>query len=164
WLAQRFGGAITAAAGLITSAAGFLFVWRMWTLDVADNLIALHMILVGIGLGLTFSPISAAVINAADRDRLGTASALVIIMRLLGMTLGVSLLTALASARLSYLASLELGPALVDPMQAVDVYARLTVQVLAEMGLGGALLSAVGVIPALLLRHQTGADRDAAAP
>lgn len=164
WLAQRFGGAITAAAGLISAAVGFLLVWRMWTLDIADGLIALHMILVGIGLGLTFSPISAAVINAADRDRLGTASALVIIMRLLGMTLGVSLLTALASARLAYLAGLELGPAVIDPMQAVDVYARLTVQVLAEMGLGGALLSAVGVIPALLLQRDPRADGDAAEP
>jgi hypothetical protein len=42
------------------------------------------MALVGIGLGLTFSPISAAVIDTADQDKLGTASALVIIMRCSG--------------------------------------------------------------------------------
>lgn len=110
--------------------------------------------LVGIGLGLTFSPISASVINSADEDRLGVSSALVIIMRLLGMTLGVSSLTSFASQRLSLLAAAELGADFIDPYAAVDVYARLTVQVLAEIALLGAILCAVALIPALLLRRR----------
>lgn len=153
WLSDRAGARIVALAGLGIAAIGFVLIWQTWRLDTPDALVAGQMILVGVGLGLTFSPISAAVINAADADRLGTASALVIIMRLLGMTLSVSLLTALASARLSYLAGLELGALTgFDAAAAITIYSRLTVQVLAEMGLAGALLCAIGLIPAALLR------------
>lgn len=157
WLAERLGGRWIAVGGLALALVGFTLMWQGWTLEVANELVALHMILVGLGLGLTFSPISAAVINAADADRLGTASALVIIMRLLGMTLSVSLLTALASARLGYLAGLELGgQATFDAVAAINVYSRLTVQVLAEMGLVGAILCGVGLLPALLLDTEHG--------
>lgn len=152
WLSGRIGYARTAGLGLGLAGMGFVLIGLTWTLDIADGLIALEMALVGIGLGLTFSPISAAVINAADRDRLGSASALVIIMRLLGMTIGISLLTALASQRLGMLAALELGRQVVDPYAALDVYARLTVRVLAEIGLLGAAICAVGLLPVLLLR------------
>ena len=67
--------------------------------------IALEMALVGIGLGLTFSPISAAVINSADENRRGVASALVIILRLIGMTVAISSLTAVALQRVNVLAA-----------------------------------------------------------
>jgi hypothetical protein len=108
------------------------------------------MALVGIGLGLTFSPISAAVLNASDQDKLGTASAVVLIMRLLGMTLSVSLLTSLAGARLAQLAGQQAAAA-TDPAAALMLYARLTVQVLGETGLLGAGICALALIPAALL-------------
>src|SRR5690606_223355 len=103
-------------------------------------------------LGLTFSPISAAVINAAPSGRLGVASALVIILRLVGMTISVSLLTTLASRRLAFLAGETLGANMADAVAAIDTYARLTIQVLAEIGWIGALICAVALAPALLLR------------
>ena len=74
-------------------------------------------------------------------------------MRLLGMTIGVALLTAIASSRLSALASAELGQSVVDPFAAIDVYSRLTVQVLAEIALLGAVVCALALIPALLLKR-----------
>jgi len=126
-------------------------------------MIAVEMALVGIGLGLTFSPISASVINAADQDKLGVASALVIIMRLMGMTLSVSILTAFASQRLALLASAALGSTVVDPYAAIDVYAKLTVQVLTEIGLLGAVICAVALIPAFLLRRTAVAEKEAVA-
>lgn len=166
WLADRVGNARAAFIGLALAAVGFALIWRTWTLDVSDGLIALEMALVGVGLGLTFSPISAAVIDTADQDKLGTASALVIIMRLLGMTIGIALLTSTASARLSYLATLELGPNLVDAYQAIDVYSRLTVQVLSEMGLAGVIICLVGLLPSLGLqsRARTAQTHDLPAP
>jgi len=132
-------------------------------LDIADGFIAVEMALIGIGLGLTFSPISASVINAADQDKLGVASALVIIMRLLGMTISVSVLTAFASQRLALLASAELGSTVVDPYAAIDVYARLTVKVLTEIGLLGAIICAVALIPALMLRRGAVAEKEVVA-
>lgn len=157
WLSDRIGYRWTAALGLGLALAGFFAISQTWTLEVADSLIALEMVLVGVGLGLTFSPISAAVINAADHDKLGSASALVIIMRLLGMTLSVTALTAFASQRLGTLATAQLGQNAADPLAAIDVYSRLTVQVLAEMGLLGALVCAVAIVPALLLRRDKAA-------
>ncbi len=154
WLSERIGYRWTAALGLALALVGFAAVWQTWTLEVADGLIAVEMALIGVGLGLTFSPISAAVINAADSDKLGAASALVIIMRLLGMTLSVTGLTAFASQRLGMLASAALGQNAVDPLVAMDTYSRLTVQVLAEMGLLGAVICGVALIPALLMRKQ----------
>lgn len=154
WLSERLGYARTVGGGLLLALIGFALIWQTWTLDTADSIIALEMALIGVGLGLTFSPISASVINAADHDKLGSASALVIIMRLLGMTISVSLLTALASARLGYLVSLELGTQITDPFAALDIYAVKTVQVLSELGLLGAIICGVGLIPALLLRGQ----------
>jgi MFS family permease len=153
WVSARLGYGRAAAMGLGLALLGFLLVWATWELDTANLVIALEMAVIGVGIGLTFSPISAAVINAADHDRLGSASALVIIMRLLGMTIGIALLTAIASSRLSALASAELGSAVVDAYAAIDVYSRLTVQVLTEIALLGAVVCGIALIPALLLKR-----------
>src|SRR5690606_9016216 len=85
WLSQRVGYHIVAAGGLLVAALGFALIGMTWNYEIGDAIVALHMVIVGIGLGLTFSPISAAVINAAPAERLGVASALVIILRLVGM-------------------------------------------------------------------------------
>jgi MFS family permease len=148
WLAARIGYGRSACLGLGLALVGFVLVWRTWTLDMSDALVAVEMAIIGIGIGLTFSPISAAVINDADEDRLGSSSALVIIMRLLGMTISITLLTALASQRLGLLAAAELGAEVVDPFAAIDVYSRLTVQVLSEINLAGALICVVAIAAA----------------
>lgn len=149
WLSDRWGYQKVTLLGLGLAAAGFALIWQTWRLDMPDALIALEMALVGVGLGLTFSPISAAVINSADEDHRGVASALVIILRLVGMTVAVSSLTALSLQRVALLAAAEVG-ANVDPLQFVEVYAHVTVQVLAELGLLGAALCALACVPAAL--------------
>lgn len=150
WLSDRFGCQKTTAAGLALAALGFALMWQTWRIDLPDGVIALEMLLVGVGLGLTFSPISAAVINSADDDHRGVASALVIILRLVGMTVAVASLTSLALQRVSQLAAAELGTAVADPTQFVDEYSRITVQVLGEMGLLGAAICGLALVPALL--------------
>jgi hypothetical protein len=79
------------------------------------------------------------------------ASALVIILRLIGMTVAVSALTTISLQRVNILAAQALGGN-VDPQQAVNTYATITVQVLAELGLVGAVVCGLALIPALLLR------------
>jgi len=114
---------------------------------------------VGIGIGLTFSPISAAVINAADDDERGVASALVLILRLVGMTLSVSTLTTYALQRVNFLVAAELGvDTVVDTSIYADTYARLTVEVLGELGLIGAVLALVAMLPAAMLRNEAGKE------
>jgi MFS family permease len=156
WLTDRIGYQKTTLLGLGLAIVGFVLIWQTWTLDISDGFIALQMAVVGIGIGLTFSPISAAVINAADEDHRGVASALVIILRLLGMTVAVASLTTLSLERIRLLALQVLGPQGGDPRQFVEVYARITVQVLGELGLLGAVICAIGLAAAFLgLRKPT---------
>ena len=154
WLSDRIGYRNTTVIGLGLALIGFVAVWQTWVLTIPDGLIAVEMAVIGIGLGLTFSPISAAVINAARQDERGVASALVIILRLIGMTVSVSALTTLSLNRVNALAIEALGAAGVDPFQAGEIYANITVEVLAELGLIGALVCGVALIPAFLLRRR----------
>lgn len=150
WLSDRIGYQKTTMIGLGLAILGFGLIWQTWTLDVSDALIAVEMALVGVGLGLTFSPISAAVINAANDEQRGVASALVIILRLIGMTVAVSSLTTLSLNRITALAGAELGAQISDPDLYVDVYVKMTVQVLGELGLLGAIVCVLALIPAAL--------------
>ncbi len=152
WVSDRIGYRWTTIIGLTLAIAGFLAVWQTWTLEVSEALIAVEMAVIGVGLGLTFSPISAAVINAARQEERGVASALVIILRLIGMTVSVSALTTISLQRVNGLVGAALGGASVDIYAAAETYARVTVQVLAELGLVGAIMCGLALIPALLLR------------
>jgi MFS family permease len=152
WLSERIGFQKTTLLGLGMAALGFLLIWQTWTPTIENVLVALEMAIVGIGLGLTFSPISASVINAVDENHRGVASALVIILRLIGMTIAVSSLTTLSLHRVTYLASLQLGGVAIDPAQATEIYVQVTVEVLAELGLLGAIMCGLAMIPAYLLR------------
>lgn len=153
WLSDRIGVQKTTIIGLVLAVIGFGLIWQTWTLDMPDWLVATEMVFVGVGIGLTFSPISAAVINSADEDNRGVASALVIILRLIGMTVAVASLTNFALHRINQLASVELGGTLDSAAQTMDfisAYAGIAVRVLGELGLIGAVLCVLALIPAWL--------------
>jgi MFS family permease len=156
WLSERIGYQKTTLTGLILALIGFTLIWQTWTLDIDNLWVIIQMAIVGVGLGLTFSPISASVINAAREHERGVASALVIILRLIGMTVSVSWLSTLSLRRVTQLAT-EQNIGNVDPMQAIELYANITIRVLAEIGLIGAIVCLIACIPALLLR---GAGRE----
>ncbi|GAB4516808.1 MAG: MFS transporter [Anaerolineae bacterium] len=152
WLSERIGYSRTTLIGLGLSVIGFLMVWQTWTVDVSDVLIIIEMAIIGVGLGLTFSPISTSVINAARDEERGVASALVLILRLIGIGLSSSSLATYAINRVNALAVAELGEEALNTSLYVDTYARITVGVLAELGLLGAILSLIAMIPAALMR------------
>lgn len=158
WLSDRIGFRKTTIIGLALAVFGFGLVWQTWRLDIPDAIIATEMVFIGVGIGLTFSPISAAVINSADEDNRGVASALVIILRLIGMTIAVAALTNFALHRINGLAAAELG----GPMQSgdqtmefINAYASIAVRVLGELGLIGAVLCVLALIPAALGMKET---------
>jgi len=66
WLSDRIGFKKTTMIGLVLAMIGFTLVWQTWTIDMPNGLIAVEMIFIGVGIGLTFSPISAAVINSSQ--------------------------------------------------------------------------------------------------
>jgi MFS family permease len=113
------------------------------------------LLLGGVGLGVTIAPIGDAVINAVPDSERGIASALVIILRLIGMTIGVSAMTTYGVRRVSALT----GPALAnvpstDLQQMVEITQRIASQVTAEMALIAAGVCAGALIVALWLRSR----------
>jgi MFS family permease len=105
----------------------------------------------GVGLGLALSPIAATVIDAVGADRRGSASALVIILRLVGMTIGVSVLTLWGVQRQHVLR--QAGAA--DPLAASDpqrFLVNVAAQVIDETFLFAVAACALGLAITLMLR------------
>lgn len=98
-IGARFGLRLPAASGLLLIALGYAILW----FGLRNSLLlgmAPGLLVAGAGFGLTFAPIGATAIDAApDADR-GIASAMTLVFRLLGMTIGISALTAIAVRRL----------------------------------------------------------------
>lgn len=92
WLVQRAGPRWPTLAGMATALVGFGLM-SGWQAGTGYPTIAAHLLLTGAGLGLVLSPVATVIINAAGDERHGSASALVITLRLVGMTVGVSVLT-----------------------------------------------------------------------
>ena len=154
WLSDRIGIRNTVLLGVLMSLFGFVAIWATWKIDMSDLIVALEMAVVGIGIGLTFSPVSAAIINSATQAERGVASALVIILRLIGMTVSVSSLTTYGLFRVNHLAVLAQQNPSFDTSTFMNVYAESTVQVLGEMGLIGAVVCGLAIVPALFLARQ----------
>jgi MFS family permease len=145
WLCRKFGYRVPTVLGLLGAAGGFLLM-STWSPDVQYGPMTIHLALVGLGFGLVTAPLSTTAIDAVSETQRGVASGMVVILRLIGMNVGLSLLTAWGLKRFEYLSSdyaiAELGGVILD----------LTVQVLDETFLvaGGVLFSTILV--ALLLR------------
>ena len=77
---------------MLISGVGF-FLMTFWPSNVHDPQFTLNLLLTGLGFGLVIAPISATVINAVTDQQRATASALLTVMRLVGMLIGVALLT-----------------------------------------------------------------------
>jgi len=163
WLADRIGIRTTILAGLVLSVVGFALVWQTWTLDISNVILGLEMAMVGVGIGLTFSPVSTAIINSAYDEERGVAGAIVLILRLIGMTVSVSTLSSIMFYRVNALAA-EASNAVdtldIDAFQ--EAYVGAAIQVLGEMGLIGAVLSAIAIIPALWIAQKVTAPEEPA--
>jgi MFS family permease len=154
WLSDRFGIRNTTLLGLVMAVVGFLVMWQTWTLDLPDAFLAVQMAVVGTGIGLTFSPVSTAIINSAYDDERGVASALVIILRLIGMTVSISTLSSIMFYRVNALAAAASSTMeTLDTTALMNIYTGSAVQVLGEMGLVGAVLAAIAIIPALYMEQ-----------
>lgn len=92
-------GAIT-AAGMLAASVSF---WWMGTWDVgalASFSANVPLVLGGLGFGLALAPVNAAVLASTRDDSHGVASALVVVARMVGMLVGISVLTTYGLSRL----------------------------------------------------------------
>ena len=92
-LTERWSYRPVTAVGLTFCAVGMGLMGWLWLVDTPYLNMAAHLVILGIGFGLVIAPIGTAVINAAPEDQRGIASGLVIVLRLMGMSVGLSGLT-----------------------------------------------------------------------
>jgi MFS family permease len=99
WLLRRLGPAVLAATGLVLAGVGLLAMsgWGRGSLQSWSATAVLLM--VGLGLGLAIAPVNSAALSAARPDAHGVVSALVVLARMVGMILGLGLLTAIGLHR-----------------------------------------------------------------
>ncbi len=154
-LTERWSYRPVALAGLTLVITGFALMGWSWSPDSVYGQMALQLAILGAGFGLIIAPISAAVINAAPADQLGIASSLVIVLRLIGMSVGLSSLTAWGLYRFDILRTQVDLPPFDDPAYEsalVDGLTSTTVAVLAETFLISSAIAIVAWLVALALR------------
>lgn len=150
WLTNRYGYRLPAVAGLILAISGFLLMSR-WQPDTPYAVMIPQLALAGIGFGLTLAPIATAAINTAPDSQRGTASGLVIIFRLVGMTVGVSALATYGLQRAQHLGEALLGPG-ADLASAVQSGMQIAAQVINETFLIAAIVCVLALLPAIYLK------------
>src|SRR4051794_9687017 len=94
---------VVTLVGLLLSVGGLL-VMASWTSDAALTTVAGALAVFGFGFGLTVTPRSTAAVEAAGHRAFGVASAVVTVARMLGMAVGLAILTAYGSTTIDRLA------------------------------------------------------------
>jgi MFS family permease len=145
WLLHRFGPAALATTGLILAGGGLAVMsgWghgslRQWSATGV-------LVLVGLGLGLAIAPVNSAALASAPQDAHGVVSSLVVLACMVGMVVGLGLLTALGLHRYY-----QTVAALPDQSNTAALAAAGVVQV-QTVFLGGAMAAFSAAVVALAL-------------
>jgi len=125
WMLRRVGPALVAAPGLAIAAVS-IFAMARWEHASLEELVGTTLALVGAGLGvgLAIAPVNDAALADAREDGHGTVSSLVVVARMVGMVVGLALLTSLGLRRFH----LEVGT-LADPTDTDALLDAAVVQV-----------------------------------
>jgi MFS family permease len=156
WLCARISCRLTAILGLIFTAAGF-WLMHLWPIQVNWLEITSSTVVGGFGFGLVIAPIATTAINAVSNRQMGMGSSVVTVLRMVGMILGLALLT---SWGLGYFHQLLLAfkpPAGVVPFsdqynKALAQYAVFAAhQVYTSIFLAAGFICLIAIIPSFLL-------------
>ena len=168
-LLGRVGTRWPAVAGCTLTTAGLVAMtrWDPTALDGAAPAATAALLVAGLGLGLAISPVNAAVLAVVRPALHGTASAMVVVARMIGMLVGLSLLTAVglrvfAQRQASIGSPLELCPT--SPGSCPAYSDAVQAAVLGELHVifaGAAGCAALAAVLAVLLLR-TDAHRDPA--
>ncbi|HEV7188955.1 MAG TPA: MFS transporter, partial [Blastococcus sp.] len=99
WLARTVPPRLVASGGMALAAVAFgvMTTWGTTSLDGAASYLVL--LAAGFGLGLVIAPVNTVLLGVTGADVHGSASALAVVARTVGMLCGLSLLTAVALRR-----------------------------------------------------------------
>ncbi|MGH9134320.1 MAG: MFS transporter [Ilumatobacteraceae bacterium] len=163
-VASYAGGRVTEATwyrppvvlGMALTTSAYVTMGLSWGADTSYVVLALQLAVLGAGFGLVQAPTTSAVVDHAPADARGSAAAVVMVVRLLGLSVGLSALTAYGLARFNSLRrDIDLPP-IVDPgfedaLRAAQ--ATLTADAIAETFLMSAAVTAIGIVAALTMRR-----------
>ncbi len=155
WALRVLGNGVVAAVGLALAAVGLavMTTWGRGSLDEASSTVVLA--LTGLGIGLALAPVNDAALAESAHDAHGTASALVVVARMVGMVVGIALLTAIGLHQ--YYAAVAVLP---DPTD-TDALKDAAVLQVAWAFRGAAVAAALGAVASLALglRRRVGVER-----
>ncbi len=162
-LTERLGYRPVTLLGLALCALGFGLMGGRWVVGTPYLEMGWQLMLLGSGFGLVIAPVGTAVINAAPDQQRGVASSLVIVLRLIGMSVGLSALTAWGLHRFGILRTQLPLPDLpfTDPayQQAIiDGLTQVTVRVLTETFWVSAVVTLVALGVSVMLRRDEAGD------
>ncbi len=183
WALRALGLRLVTVAGLVASVVG-LAVMAGWTPNTSIAAAAGALALFGAGFGLTVTPRSTAATDAVDASAFGSAASMVTVARMAGMAVGLATLTAYGSTTIDHLydqvyatadAYRQFIPAALRdrPLKDGQVVAALeawaareAAQIMVGVFLMAAVVTAVAVVPALVLggRRRMLAASEAPAP
>jgi MFS family permease/prefoldin subunit 5 len=168
-LASYIGGRITEhtwyrpplLVGLSLSTAAFAWMGATWNADTSYAVFAVQLAMLGAGFGLTVAPTTSAVVNDAAPDQRGAAAGIVMVVRLLGFSVGLSALTAWGLGRFNALRSTIELPPIGSPTFQDELLAaqeRLTAQAIAETFTAAAVVVAIGLAITFAMRRPSLGD------
>jgi len=147
FLCKRFGYRLPTVFGLILSSVGFLFMSR-WTLAIADPQMTFHLGICGFGFGLVIAPLSTAVIDSVGEEQRGIASSLVVMMRMIGMIIGLSAITSWGMGRFRFMTA---GMSFTEIMDAPEKLVQSLLALFHDFFRASVGICLVAVLPALWL-------------
>ena len=157
FVTQRIGPRVPALAGLVVTSFGFLLM-SGWTVDITEPAFTVHLLVTGLGLGLLVSPIAeSALFNVVGGQR-GSASALITVSRMVGMTAGLAAMTTLGTVQFQQLVA-DVPAFSLDPkvqQQIIDSATKAGLDVFTRFYQYAAGLAALALAPAWLMTRKVG--------
>jgi MFS family permease len=150
FLCKKFGYRSPTIAGLILSSIGFFLISR-WPLNISDPQMTIDLAICGFGFGLVIAPLSTAVVDSAGADQRGLASSLFVMMRMVGMIIGLSAITSWGMGRFHLMtASLSLTDIINKPDEIIQPILNL----FHDFFLAAMVMCLVALIPALWTKEK----------
>lgn len=142
--------------GLALSTSAYAWMGASWSSDTSYPVFAVQLALLGAGFGLTVAPTTSAVVDAAPEDQRGAAASIVMVVRLLGLSVGLSALTAWGLTRFNHLRGTIDLPPLTDPgfeTALLEAQEQLTSQAIAETFTAAAVVLGAGLLTTVAMRR-----------
>ena len=142
--------------GLSMATGAYAWMGATWTSNTSYPIFAVQLALLGAGFGLTVAPTTNAVVDSAPADQRGAAASLVMVVRLLGLSVGLSALTAWGLSRFNALRSTIELPPLTDPdfeSALMAAQEQLTAQAIAETFTAAAVVLGAGLLATFAMRR-----------